>query len=56
MNIIRSLGLRFKYWQAKIKYRHAVTFNGYTVCFAFPDSIIEFKQGKNKTTVNSDLV
>lgn len=53
---IRKLGLRAKYWLAKIKYRHVVTFNGYTVCFAFADSAIEFKQGPIKTVVNSDFV
>lgn len=53
---IRKLALRTKYWLAKIKYRHAVTFNGYTVCFAFADSTIDFKQGSEKTVINSDFV
>lgn len=54
--IIRNLGLRAKYWLAKIRYRHVVKFNGYTVCFAFADSTIDFKQGSEKTIVNSDFV
>ena len=54
--LIRKLGLYAKYWLAKIRYRHAVTFNGYTVCFAFPDSKIDFKHGKTKTVINSDFV
>lgn len=54
--LIRKLGLRAKYWLAKIKYRHAVRFNGYTVCYAFANSSIEFKQGQRKTTINSDSV
>ena len=53
---IRKMGLRAKFWLAKIKYRQAVTFNGYTVCFAFADSAIEFKQGPVKSVVNSDFV
>lgn len=54
--LIRKLGLRAKFWLAKMKYRHAVMFNGYTVCFAFADSSIYFKQGNRKTIVNSDFV
>ena len=54
--LIRKLGLYAKYWLAKIKYRHAVSFNGYTVCFAFPDSKIDFKHGDIKTVINSDFV
>ncbi len=52
----RKLGLRAKYLLAKIKYRHMVTFNGFTVCYAFPGSSIIFKQGKTKTIINSDFV
>lgn len=54
--LIRNLGLFANYWFAKIKYRHVVKFNGYTVCYAFADSTIEFKRGKNKTIINSDFV
>lgn len=54
--LIRKLGLRAKFWLAKIRYRHTVTFNGYTVCFAFADSTIEFKQGDKRTIINSDFV
>ena len=54
--VIRKLGLYAKYWLAKIKYRHAVIFNGYTICFAFPDSKINFKYGNAKTVINSDFV
>lgn len=54
--LIRKLGLRVKFWLAKIKYRHAVAFNGYTICFAFPGSHIEFKEGVRKTIINSDFV
>lgn len=39
----RKLGLRIKFWFTKMKYRNAVKFNGYTVCYAFPNSSIEFK-------------
>lgn len=53
---IRKLGLRAKYWLAKFRYRSSVTFNGYTICFAFPDSHISFKQGHAKTVINSDFV
>lgn len=56
MMLIRKLGLRAKYLLAKIRYRHAVTFNGYTVCYAFANSSIDFKQGKEKTIINSDFV
>jgi acetyltransferase-like isoleucine patch superfamily enzyme len=54
--VIRKLGLYAKYWLTKIKYRHAVSFNGYTICFAFPDSKINFKYGNTKTVINSDFV
>lgn len=54
--LIRKLGLRVKFWLAKIKYRHAVAFNGYTICFGFPGSHIEFKEGVRKTIINSDFV
>lgn len=54
--IIRKLGLRVKYLLAKIKYRHSVKFNGYTICYAFADSIIDFKKGGRKTKINSDFV
>lgn len=53
---IRKIGLCIKYQLAKIKYRRAVTFNGYTVCYAFSGSSIIFKQGKTKTIINSDFV
>ena len=50
----RKLGLRVKYWLAKMKYRHVVTFNGYTVCYAFPNSSINFRNsGGGKTLINS---
>lgn len=54
--IIRKIGLYAKYLLAKIKYRHSVKFNGYTICFAFSDSSIIFKQGKEKTIINSDFI
>ena len=54
--VIRKLGLYAKYWLAKVKYRHAVTFNGYTVCYAFSGSSIDFKSGPQKTIINSDFV
>lgn len=53
---IRKLGLRVKYWLAKIKYRNVVKFNGYTICYAFSNSSIDFKQGREKTIINSDFV
>lgn len=53
---IRNVGLHIKYWLAKIRYRDIVTFNGYTVCYSFPGSIIEFKKGNRKTLINSDFV
>lgn len=56
MLIVRKLGLYLKYWCAKIKYRRAVTFKGYTVCYSFPGSVIEFKQGNRKTLINSDFI
>ena len=46
--LIRKLGLRVKYWLAKIKYRHAVKFNGYTMCYAFANSSIELKKGNER--------
>lgn len=54
--LVRKIGLRVKYWFAKLKYRHVVKFNGYTVCYAFANSIIDFKCGKKKTVINSDFV
>ena len=54
--LIRKFGLRAKFWLAKMKYRHAVAFNGYTVCYAFADSTIDFKLGSAKTIINSDFV
>jgi acetyltransferase-like isoleucine patch superfamily enzyme len=54
--LIRKIGLRVKYYLAKIKFRKAVTFKGFTVCFAFPGSLINFKEGKIKTVINSDFV
>ena len=56
MLITRKLGLYLKYWYSKIKYRHSVIFNGYTVCYSFSNSIIEFKKGNRKTLINSDFV
>lgn len=53
--LIRKLGLRVKYLLAKIKYRHAVKFNGYTICYAFAGSSVNFKKGNRKTTINSDF-
>jgi len=53
--LIRKFGLHVKYLFAKIKYRHAVKFNGYTICYAFRGSIIDFKKGRKKTTINSDF-
>lgn len=54
--LIRKLWLYTKYWLAKIRYYHTVKFNGYTICFAFPGSHIEFKEGVRKTIINSDFV
>lgn len=54
--LIRKLGLYAKYWLAKMKYRHMVTFNGYTICYAFTGSSINFKRGKKKTIINSDFI
>ena len=54
--LIRKLGLYAKFWLAKIKYRHAVKFNGYTICYAFSGSSIDFKLGPSKTIINSDFV
>lgn len=53
---IRKVGLYVKYWLVKIRYRNIVTFNGYTVCYSFSNSIIEFKKGNIKTLINSDFV
>lgn len=52
--IARTLFLRLKYWQTKIQNKH-VTFNGFTVCYAFKGSKITFKQGKRATTINSSF-
>lgn len=54
--LIRRLGLYAKYWLAKLRYRRAVTFHGYTICYAFGDSTIEFRQGPVKTIINSDFI
>lgn len=54
--LIRKLGLYAKYWLAKFRYRHAVIFNGYTVCYAFSGSSIDFRSGTDKTIINSDFV
>ena len=54
--LIRKFGLRVKYLLAKIKYRHIVKFNGYTICYAFAGCTIDFKEGSRKTTINSDFV
>ena len=54
--LVRKLGLRIKFQLSKIKYRHAVRFNGYTICYAFAGSTIDFKKGDRKTTINSDFV
>lgn len=54
--LIRNLGLRTKYWLAKVKFRHVVVFNGFTICYSFLGSRIEFKKGRKKTIINSDFV
>ena len=54
--IIRKIGLRIKYWLTSVKFRHAVVFNGFAVCYSFANSCIEFKQGQRKTIINSDFV
>ena len=54
--LIRKFGLYAKYWLAVWRYRHTVTFNGYTVCYAFAGSSIDFKLGPKKTIINSDFV
>jgi acetyltransferase-like isoleucine patch superfamily enzyme len=54
--LIRKIGLRVKFFIAKIKFRKAVKFNGFTVCFAFPGSHIKFMEGERKTVINSDFV
>ena len=41
----RTLGLYMKYLVAKWKYRGKVIFNGFTIIYAFPDSIITFVGG-----------
>ena len=41
----RSLGLYAKYLIAKIKYRKEVNFKGFTICYNFPHSTIEFSGG-----------
>ena len=41
--IIRFVGLYLKYLFAKVKYHGRVKFNGFTVVYAFPGSIINFK-------------
>lgn len=53
---VRKIGLRIKFLLARYKFRKAVKFNGYTVCYAFPGSHIEFKEGERKTIINSDFV
>lgn len=52
----RQIGLFFNYLKYKWKLRKHVKFNGFTVIFKFPDSIIEFKSGIKKTTINSDAL
>lgn len=56
MMLIRRIGLRVIYLLTKIKYRNFVSFRGYTVCYAFANSSIEFKKGHKKTIINSDFV
>ena len=51
--LIRRIALYLKYLQTKFKTRSFVKFNGYTVCYAFKDSVIEFKRGDRKTIINS---
>ena len=53
--IIRKLGLFAKFVLAKYKYRDHVIFNGFTVCYTFPDSNITFKKGCRKSIINSDF-
>lgn len=54
--LIRNLGLRYKYWLLKVRCRHVVVFNGYTICYSSPGSKIEFKRGRKRTIINSDFV
>lgn len=49
----RYIGLYLKYYIAKIKYRNYAKFNGFAVIYNFADSLIEFVEGKTKTTINS---
>ncbi len=53
--LARYIGLSYSFLRYKIKYRSCVRFKGFTVVYAFPDSEIDFKKGKNgeKTDVNS---
>lgn len=41
------------YLIAKIKYRAIVTFNGFTIVYSFPNSIIKFINGKRRIIINS---
>ncbi len=50
--IKRKIGLYFNYILYKIKYRHQVKFNGFTIIYEFPNSKIRF--GKN-ITINSSF-
>lgn len=50
--LVRTIGLYIKYIFAKIKYRGKVRFNGFTVFYQFPDSLIDIDSGGN-ITINS---
>lgn len=50
--LVRTLGLYCKYLTAKLAFRKKVTFNGFTVVYAFPGSSIEFDEAGG-TIVNS---
>lgn len=41
---------------SKNKVSKALVFNGYTICYAFVGSTIEFWEGFSKTTINRNLV
>ncbi len=51
---LRAMFLRMRYWHTKLRNKHVV-FNGFTICYAFKDSKITFKQGKRTTTINSSF-
>lgn len=53
--IIRKLGLFVNYLLTKYKYRDSVIFNGFTICYTFPNSYITFKKGYKKSVINSDF-